>query len=185
MEDTTSKNYIIAKIEIGDENINKDIRILNSEEEFTRTNYPSFPEMLEVNKHLNNEESIKKCEIRIDDELIPFSYFHKFNKKGKYWVKYSFKNCLTHTNNMFNSCDCLTMIDLSNFNAEKVTCCHFMFGSWGALRYLDLSCFDKKTSFCDSRGIVGGCTALKFENVITNNEDILFSVKHSLANDLY
>ena len=86
---------------------------------------------------------------------------------------------------MFNSCDCLTMIDLSNFNAEKVTCCHFMFGSCGALRYLDLSCFDKNTCFCDSRGIVGGCTALKFENVITNNEGILFSVKHSLANDLY
>ena len=83
MEDTTSKNYIIVKTEIGDENINKDIRILNSEEEFTRTNYPSFPEMLEVNKHINNEESIKKCEITIDDELIPFSYFHKFNKKGK------------------------------------------------------------------------------------------------------
>ena len=184
MEDTTSKNYIIAKIEIGDEDINKDIRILNSREEFIRTKYPSFPEMLEDNKHHNNEESIKKCEIRIDDELIPFSYFHKFKKKGKYWVKYSFKNCLTDTSNMLDSCDCLTMIDLSNFNAEKVTCSHFMFSSCG-LRYLDLSCFDKNTFFYDYRGIVSGCTALKIENVITNNEDLRYSVKHSLANDLY
>jgi len=39
---------------------------------------------------LNNEEEIKKCEIRINDELIPFNYFHIFELSGKYRIKYSF-----------------------------------------------------------------------------------------------
>ena len=33
-------------------------------------------------KEYENEAQIKdNCEIRINDELIPFSYFYKFNKK--------------------------------------------------------------------------------------------------------
>ena len=38
----------------------------------------------------NNEEDIKKCEIKINDKLIPFNYKYKFNSQGKYKIKYSF-----------------------------------------------------------------------------------------------
>ena len=58
-----------------------------------------------------NEEQIKQCEIRINDELIPFNYFHKFINKGKYIIKYYFNNYLTKTNYMFCGCSSLTNID--------------------------------------------------------------------------
>ena len=66
-------NYIIAEINIKEEDINKDIRILNSYEESLRIN-----EYLDKNLNLNNENEIKNCEITINNQLIPFNYIHKF-----------------------------------------------------------------------------------------------------------
>ena len=63
-----------------------------------------------------NEEEIKKCEIRINNQLIPFNYFFKFTNKGNYTIKYSFNNYLTNMSFMFNKCSSLTNINLSNFN---------------------------------------------------------------------
>ena len=92
-----NNNYIIAEIIIKDEDVNKDIRILNSHEELLRK-HPNSPFK---DKIYNNEDEIKKCEIYINDELIPFNYFHKFNIKGKYIIKYIFKNNLINSNFMF------------------------------------------------------------------------------------
>ena len=78
-------NEITAKINIGKKDINKEIRIINSFEEYKRRNiYKSID---------GNEKEIKKCKIEINNEIISFSYYYyKFNKKGKYNIKYSFKN---------------------------------------------------------------------------------------------
>ena len=70
-------NYIIAEINIKDEDLNKDIRIINSYEKYIR-NYG-----WKIDKEENkNEDEIKKCEIEINDKLIKFNYFHKFKSKG-------------------------------------------------------------------------------------------------------
>ena len=90
-------NYIIAEINVKDEDINKNIKILNSYEESFRTSPGKFIE----DNIFKNEEEIKKCKIEINDELIPFNYYHKFKSKGKYTIKYSFKNTLTNTCLMF------------------------------------------------------------------------------------
>ena len=48
-------------------------------------------------KEKENEKEIKEnCEIRINNKIIPFSYIYKFNKKGKYNVKYIFKENITN-----------------------------------------------------------------------------------------
>ena len=79
-------NYITAELNIEEDNQN--IRIINSYEQSTREK-----KNIEYKKENENEKEIKdNCEIIINDELIPFSYFHKFNKKGKYKIKYIFKN---------------------------------------------------------------------------------------------
>ena len=44
------------------------------DEEFKKRYYPNG----KLNKDLMNEEEIKKCEISINDKLISFNYFHKF-----------------------------------------------------------------------------------------------------------
>ena len=74
-----------------------------------------------------NEEEIKNCEIKINDILIPFTYFHKFKNKGKYKIKYIFKQFLTKTDYMFFGCESLKNIDLSNFNTQNVTNMEGMF----------------------------------------------------------
>ena len=63
-------NYIIAEIEIKDNDADKDIRIINSYEEYMRKRLPSW----EIEKEIINEEQIKQCELRINNKLIPFNY---------------------------------------------------------------------------------------------------------------
>ena len=89
-------NYIIAEIEINEEDINKDIRIINSYEQSNR----EF-KWWEYKEEYENEKEIKEnCEIKIDGIITVFSYFYRFNKIGKHTIKYSFKNILSKTNFM-------------------------------------------------------------------------------------
>jgi len=132
-------NYIIAEIIIKDEDVNKDIRILNSYEECLRQNPDGFLK----DKIFNNEDEIKNCEIQINDELIPFNYFHKFSTKGKYKIKYIFKNNLTNTTLMFYGCSSLINIDLSNFNTNNVTNMNGMFRNCPSLNKKNIITKDK------------------------------------------
>ena len=107
-------NCIIAELNIKEDNQN--IIIINSYEQATRED-----KFYEYKKENENEKEIKdNCKIIINDELIPFSYFHKFNKKGKYKIKYIFRKNITKTNYMFSGCSSLTNINLSNFNTNNV-----------------------------------------------------------------
>ena len=115
-------NYIIAEFEIKKDN--KNIRIINSYEQY----YREWGFIIDYKKEHENEKEIKdNCEIYINDKLIPFSYFHKFNKKGKYIIKYNFKDSIKHMSCMFNGCSSLTNINLSNFNTNKVIYMSCMF----------------------------------------------------------
>ena len=69
------KNYIIGEFEIKEDN--KNIRIINSYEQLNRE-----LKFYKYEKEYENEKEIKEnCEIRINDKIISFSYFYKFNKK--------------------------------------------------------------------------------------------------------
>ena len=70
-------NYIIAEIDIKDEDVNNNIRIINSYEEYKRNVFDKT-----IKDEYKNEKEIKECEIKINDELISFNYYHKFKKKG-------------------------------------------------------------------------------------------------------
>ena len=126
-----------------------------------------------------NEKSIKECiEIKIDEQIIPFSYTHFFSNPGKYKLKYSFNNyisrlCLTsidfsHFNSknvtnmqcMFEGCHKLESINLINFKSEKVTNMRSVFNSCGALKKLDLSSFNTQ-NLITYRGMFQICSALE------------------------
>ena len=71
------------------------IRIINSYEQTIRENDFLYE------KECENEKEIKdNCDIFINDKLIPFSYFHKFNKKGNNKIKYIFKNNVKNSSYM-------------------------------------------------------------------------------------
>ena len=86
IQEYKKNNYIISKIYIKDEDINKDIRIIDSYEEYVRRNKWT------IRDENKNENEMKQCEIKINNGLIPFNYVYKFKLKGKYIIKYIFKN---------------------------------------------------------------------------------------------
>ena len=114
-------NYIIAEFETEEDN--QTIRIINSFEDSRR----DHTWMNDKKEYYNEKEIKEKCEIIINGKVIPFSYKYKFNKKGKYTIKYIFKNNMTNTNCIFGDCKSLVNINLSNFNTQKVTSMGFMF----------------------------------------------------------
>ena len=73
-------NYILAEINITEENINKDIRIINSFEESKRIN--KWVPKVDDYKYENENEIKDNCIIKIDDKTIPFNYFYNFKEKG-------------------------------------------------------------------------------------------------------
>ena len=95
IENNEIKNYIIADINIKENN--QIIRIINSYEECNKEN--PFDK---YEKEYENEKEIKdNCEIRINDKIIKFVYFYEFKEKGKYNIKYIFKNNIKNCNHMF------------------------------------------------------------------------------------
>ena len=131
-----NNNYIIAEIYIRESvDFNKEIRIINSYEQASREH-----EYLKDNYKNENEKEIKNnCEIKIDDIVIPFSYFYKFKVSGKHIIKYSFEHYITNTNYMFYKCSSLTNLNLSNFNTINVTNMYAMFYECSSLTSLNLS----------------------------------------------
>ena len=154
-EKDENSNYIIAEIYITDNEVNKNIRILNSYEEYKRNKY--FNKNLELN--LVNEEYIKECDIMINGELIPFNYFHCFEKKGVYIIKYIFRKNLSRINNMFYDCEYIRSINLSNLKTEKVTNIKEMFCNCYSLETIDLSSFQTK-NVKDMSYMFYGCSSL-------------------------
>ena len=156
----SKKNYIVAELCIKEEDINKDIRILNSYEEYMRVNLPKY----NLKEEYMNEKEIKKCRITINDETIPFTYCHKFRAKGIYIIKYSFKNYLTKTNHMFFGCSSLTNINLSSFNGENVTNMSNMFLGCSSLINIDFSNYNTE-NVTNMEWIFANCSSLKNLNL--------------------
>ena len=124
-------NYIIAEIDIKENDVNKDIRIINSFEEYKREKEWKG----EKEDEYKNEEEIKKCKIKINNTIIPsFTYFYKFNNIGKYKILYIFEGKLTKLDYMFYECSSLIYINLSNFNTQNVTDMSYMFSYCSSLK---------------------------------------------------
>ena len=139
-----NKNYILVEINIEEKSINKDIRIINSFEEFKR--YNDFYNDEEENdyKYINEKEIKDNCIIKINNRTIKFQYFYEFKEKGKFNIKYSFKKNIKNLACIFSECNSLTNIDLSNFNTQNVTNMYGMFIRCDSLTEIDLSNFNTK-----------------------------------------
>ena len=163
-------NYIEAEYKIKDEDINKKNKVINSNSQDDKnTNY----------------ESIKKCEIYIDETLKDFNYDFEF-KKNNQKIKFNFRELLTNTSQlfyectslynidlsklisneiintsqMFFSCNSLINLDLSNFNTNKVTNMNRMFSHCSSLQYLNIKNFETN-NVKDMSGMFNKCHSLK------------------------
>ena len=152
------KNIIIAEIDIKEDDLNKDIRIINSFEQCKRE--LNWKDNKDDYKYENEKEIKENCIIKINNIIIPFDYFHKFNKIGKYKIEYSFLCNLTKTNFLFYECKSLININLSNFNSQNVTNMNCMFSDCRSLTKINLSNFNTQ-NINDMSCMFSGCQSLK------------------------
>ena len=153
------KNFITAEIYIKDDEVNKNIRLINSYEEYQRA---TMFKRLDANKI--NEEQIKACVIEINASVIPFNYFHIFKNVGNYRIKYSFKDDLTKTNYMFFQCKSLIKMDFSNFNTQNIDDMECMFYQCSSLNELNLLNF-KTQKVTNMNHLFYGCSSLSKLNL--------------------
>jgi len=157
-----NNNIIIAEIDIKEDDINKDIRIINSFEQSKREN---DWEDEENDYNYENEKEIKEnCKIKINNEIIPFDYFYKFNIKQKYKIEYSFLSNLTKIDYMFFDCKNLTDINLSNFNSQNITNMDSLFARCKSLKNINLSNFNTQ-NVADMRDMFNSCISLTSLNL--------------------
>jgi surface protein len=136
INNNNSINYIIAEIEIKNEHINQDIRIINSFEQIVKE-AKCFLYQIEYYKYENLKEIKESIEISINGHVIPFNYFYNFKEEGRYTIRYSFKKPLTKTNHLFSQCDLFTYLNLYNFDTSNVTNMESMF--WGCESLTDIN----------------------------------------------
>ena len=169
-------NCIIAEIEIKEEDINKQIQIINSYEE-TKRNY-SLMFIEDESKYENEKEIKENCEIKINNNKIPFDYYYEFEKEGKYKIEYTFKNELSKTCFMFMNCSSLTKINLSKFDSQNVTNMRGMFGGCSSLTNINLSNFNTQ-NVTNMMSMFNGCSSLTNINLFdfnTQNVTITFGM---------
>ena len=151
-------NIIKGEIYIDKDDINKDIRIINSFENVKREYF--WKDSNDDWKYENEKEIKENFEIKINGKIIKFTYYYIFYKEGKYIIEYSFKNNLTKSCYMFNGCSKLININLSNFNTQNVINMNRMFYGCSSLKNLDLSNFNTQ-NVTDMNGMFAGCKSLK------------------------
>ena len=196
IKNNTKNNIIIGEINISQNDINKDIQIINSFENNKRIE--KLEDKEDDYKYENEKEIKENIEIKINGKIIEFTYHYKFKNEGKYIIEYIFKNNLTKTDYMFCLCESLTNLDLSNFNTQDVTNMTNMFANCNSLTNLNLSNFNTQNvtnmndmfSCCNSltnldlsnfntqnvtdmNEMFFGCKSLKKDHIITKDKKIL------------
>ena len=130
------KNSIYAEYIISDSDINKDIRIINHDEEIEIYDYDDCPNYEGTN---NKEEIEDSCVIYFGKKPIKFSETFYFYKPGKYSFIFEFKYKLTNINHLFKDCNNLLSADFSHFDSSGLKEFNSLFESCSNLKYIDLS----------------------------------------------
>ena len=168
-------NFIIGEIDIGQEDISKNIQIVNSFENVKKIKSKFMNYESDDWKYENEEELKENIEIKINGKKIDFSYYHKFEKEGTYKIVFSFKKKLTKTNYLFYNCMKFISLDFSNFNTQNVDNMRYMFYNCKKLTNLDLTNFNTQ-NVTDMKDMFYGCNSLKKKNIITNDNKILNNI---------
>jgi len=172
------ENKIIGEIHIKKEDINKDIRIINSFENVKRELKLKDDDDF---KYLNEKEIKENIEIKINGKIIEFTYYYKFNKEGKNIIEYSFKNILTKTCFMFYDCISLINLDFSKFDTQNVINMSYMFYNCYSLISLDLSKFNTQ-KVNDMSYMFYQCKSLKSLDLSNFNTQVVINMSNMFDN---
>ena len=180
------QSYIVAIYDISEEDVNKDIQIMNCED------------------NINKEELNNICKIKINNEVKDLTFKYKFDSPGKYNIIFKFNQLLKNANklfygcknlislnfqrfksnyiknmsDMFNGCEKLESLDLSNFKTKEVTTMKNMFKGCKSLNSLDISSFNTN-NVIDMTEMFSECnslTLLNLSNFKTNNVTSMYKM---------
>ena len=136
------QSYIINEYSIGQNDINKNTRLLNSYEAYqryllqiqsqsdyqaqaqftdTQSMFSTQSVLKQPREEYKNERDIKECKIEIEGQQIPFSYVYQFKKQGNYKIKFIFDKNIKNISYIFCNCPNLISADFSHFNAQNVS----------------------------------------------------------------
>ena len=175
--------YIFGVLNIDKEDLQKEIQIINSYENAKYKDEGHYHEYkggdAEVGSYSNwddddaqNENEItNNIEIQLNGKKIDFSYYHKFEKEGKYHIVYILKKDIKRINHMFYNCSKLITLDFY-FQFHIVENMREMFYGCKSLIKIKFSniIFQKNI---DMKNMFFGCNSLKKENIITEDKNIL------------
>ena len=137
------KNYILIEVKIDENNLNKDIRLLNQvsinnnfcnfekddikiiiDDQIIPLKYKNYNKDSEYDdKPINHENS---QELEYNSNIIN-EYYWNFSEIGKHTVEIIFKKKLLQGNDLFKNCDSIFQIDCSNFDCSEIINCANMF----------------------------------------------------------
>ena len=157
----TKKGYIIATYKISNEDLNKNIQILNY-------NY-------------NKKEIEDIVDIYIKDKKINFSFFYNFAFPGEYKFTIAFKKLLTDASKLFYNCKNLISIDLNNFKTNYIKNMDDMFNGCSSIENLDLLSFKTK-QVTSMKKMFYNCKALKSVDLSSFNTINVKSMSNMFGN---
>ena len=166
----SKENYIIAEFFIEESQINEKTQIINSFDNIQR----KFKNEDKETEKYKIEAIIKKCEITVDENVIPFSYEYVFKTSGKHTVKYTFQNPLTQTSYLFNDCFSMKNVDLSHFNTQNLTCTNYMFMRTGLESVIFFNTKIEKVT--EMKGMFSSCKKMKNFSLPKLNSEISITI---------
>ena len=130
-------NYIISEFNIEEKDLNKEIRIIN---------------------YNNNNNS---CEVYLNNTKINFTNYYNFQKEGKYTFKFDFKNNIIQSlSRLFYQCSNLISLDFSKFNSEQINDMSLMCYYCVSLNFISFDDFNSK-NVTDMKFMFFECYSLK------------------------
>ena len=178
-------NYITGVINITEDDINKEVQVINSYDELKRNGNPDVKQEKYSNdddwKRENEKEIKDNCEIQINGKNSPFAYFFSFKEVGNYQIKYNFKNNLTKLDYMFFDCSSLIDLDFSNFNTENVTNMEFMFYYCNSLTNLNILNFNTQ-KVTNMKSLFYKCNSLSSLNLSNFNTGNTTNMENMFSN---
>ena len=168
------ENFILTEHYVDESDVNEEITIINTIENYNKESSEN-EENLKKFEEYSNEKDIKQVSIRINDELIPFSYKYKFPSIGNYTIKYVFPHSLEKACYMFCNCKTLKKADLSNFSTSKLKILANMFDSCSKLETIIFfnSPIEKVT---DMNEFLKGCSEIKSVSLSNIGKEISVSM---------
>ena len=179
-EEKTKENKIVLKVEVSEEEINKDIYFLyelelnkkpryykiekNENESNNNDNSSDEADMKIIfpRKNINNLKELDESNVRlfVNNKLTKFRKYFIPAKKGVHTITLKLNVKMIDCSDMFSYCDNIIKIDLSSFDTSQVKNMEFMFSWCTRLQYINFSHLD--TSKVENmEGMFNSCFELK------------------------